>query len=133
MSVEIKGVSEVLKQIERRYGREAMREKSDKALNEASDYFLDTLKKEFESFKDTGASIDEMTKTKPYSKGSIYDRAILIEWVGPLNRKNIIHLNEHGYTRNGKKYTPRGFAVIAKTLQASQYRYREIIKRELTR
>lgn len=39
MSVEIKGVSEVLKQIERRYGREAMREKSDKALNEASDYF----------------------------------------------------------------------------------------------
>lgn len=45
MSVEIKGVSEVLKQIERRYGREAMREKSDKALNEASDYFLNTLKK----------------------------------------------------------------------------------------
>ncbi|BAW91094.1 hypothetical protein [Staphylococcus capitis] len=133
MSVEIKGVSEVLKQIERRYGREAMREKSDKALNEASDYFLNTLKKEFESFKDTRASIDEMTKTKPYSKGSIYDRAILIEWVGPMNRKNIIHLNEHGYTRNGKKYTPRGFAVIAKALQASQYRYREIIKRELTR
>ncbi len=51
--------------------------------------------------------------------------------VGPMNRKNIIHLNEHGYTRDGKKYTPRGFGVIAKTLAASERKYREIIKKEL--
>ena len=45
MSVEIKGVSEVLKQIERRYGREAMREKSDKALKRGFRLFLNTLKR----------------------------------------------------------------------------------------
>ena len=45
MSVEIKGVSEVLKQIERRYGREAMREKSDKAFKRGFRLFLNTLKK----------------------------------------------------------------------------------------
>ncbi|KAA54702.1 hypothetical protein W421_02673, partial [Staphylococcus aureus VET0089R] len=38
-----------------------------------------------------------------------------------------------GYTRDGKKYTPRGFGVIAKTLAASERKYREIIKKELAR
>ena len=37
---------------------------------------------------------------------------------GPTGRYRIIHLNEHGYTRNGKKYTPRGFGVIAKTIKS---------------
>lgn len=119
MSVEIKGIPEVLNKLESVYGKQAMQAKSDKALNEASEFFIKALKKEFESFKDTGASIEEMT--------------VLIEWVGPMNRKNIIHLNEHGYTRDGKKYTPRGFGVIAKTLAASERKYREIIKKELAR
>ncbi len=43
-----------------------------------------------------------MTKSKPYTKVGSQERAVLIEWVGPMNRKNIIHLNEHGYTRDGK-------------------------------
>ncbi|HGN7117998.1 TPA: hypothetical protein ACKW5T_002524 [Staphylococcus aureus] len=133
MSVEIKGIPEVLKKLEKEYGKQAMKVKADKALNEASDFFLKELKKEFESFKDTGASINEMTKSKPYTKVGGQERAVLIEWVGPMNRKNIIHLNEHGYTRDGKKYTPRGFGVIAKTLTASEHKYREIIKRELSR
>ncbi|HDE8833970.1 TPA: hypothetical protein PD488_002720, partial [Staphylococcus aureus] len=113
--------------------KQAMQAKSDKALNEASEFFIKALKKEFESFKDTGASIEEMTKSKPYTKVGSQERAVLIEWVGPMNRKNIIHLNEHGYTRDGKKYTPRGFGVIAKTLAASERKYREIIKKELAR
>lgn len=114
MSVEIKGIPEVLKKLESVYGKQAMQAKSDRALNKASEFFIKTLKKEFESFKDTGASIEEMTKSKPYTKVGSQERAVLIEWVGPMNRKNIIHLNEHGYTRDGKKYTPRGFGVIAK-------------------
>ncbi|MCI2773415.1 hypothetical protein [Staphylococcus petrasii] len=133
MSVEIKGVPELTRQLERKYGKAAMRIKEDRALEKSSDYFVDTLKGEFESFKDTGASIDEMKRTEPYTKATTNQRAILIEWVGPMNRKNIIHLNEHGYTRNGVKYTPKGFAVIAKTLESSKYKYREILKRELVR
>lgn len=132
-NVEIKGIPELTKQLERKYGKDAMRIKEDRALEKASDFFMEELKSEFESFKDTGASIDEMTRTKPYSKASNNQRAITIEWVGPLNRKNIIHLNEHGYTRDGTKYTPRGFGVIAKTLAASKSKYREILKRELER
>ncbi|HFO1583957.1 TPA: hypothetical protein ACHHGO_001825 [Staphylococcus aureus] len=102
MSVEIKGIPEVLKKLESVYGKQSMQAKSDRALNEASEFFIKALKKEFESFKDTGASIEEMTKSKPY-------------------------------TRDGKKYTPRGFGVIAKTLAANERKYREIIKKELAR
>ncbi|MEJ7197687.1 hypothetical protein WL333_12820, partial [Staphylococcus epidermidis] len=43
----------------------------------------------------------------------------------------IIHLNEHGYTRNGKKYTPRGFGVIAKTLKEVESEYRNVVIKEL--
>ncbi|HDA9308922.1 TPA: hypothetical protein O5359_000251 [Staphylococcus aureus] len=68
MSVEIKGIPEVLNKLESVYGKQAMQAKSDKALNEASEFFIKALKKEFESFKDTGASIEEMTKSKPYTK-----------------------------------------------------------------
>ncbi|EMC0274951.1 hypothetical protein U9W50_000203 [Staphylococcus pseudintermedius] len=132
MSVEVKGIAEVLKKVELKYGKRAVQEKVDRALNKASDLIVNNLKKEFESFKDTGASIEEMTKTKPFTKSSDYSRAILIQWEGPMNRKNIIHLNEHGYTRDGKSYTPRGFAVIAKTLASSEKVYRNILKKELS-
>lgn len=133
MSVEVKGIPELQRQLERRFGKEAMRIKSDRALEAASDFVESTLKKEFESFKDTGASIDEMKRTKPHTNLSSNERVVEIKWVGPKNRKNIIHLNEHGYTRDGKKYTPKGFGVITKTLSASKSHYREIIKKELRR
>ena len=69
-----------------------------------------------------------MTKSKPYTKVGSQERAVLIEWVGPMNRKNIIHLNEHGYKEMVKIYTKR-FWSYCKTLAASERKYREIIKR----
>ena len=43
-----------------------------------------------------------MSVTKPYSKNISVLRAKSIKWKGPTGRYRIIHLNEHGYTRNGK-------------------------------
>lgn len=131
MSVEIKGVKELEKELEKRFGPKAMRIKSDKALTEASEYMLKEMKTNFEAFKDTGASINEMQKTKPFTDARDRQRTVVIEWVGPKDRYNLVHLNEHGYDRNGKKFIPRGFGVIAKTLQASQARYRKIVVDEL--
>lgn len=133
MAVEIKGIPELEKQLEKKFGKNAMRIKSDNVLEQASDYMLGEMKTHFESFKDTGASINEMTRTKPFTSAVDRQRTVLIEWVGPKDRYRLIHLNEHGYERNGRKYTPRGFGVIAKTLQASQTRYRQIVVRELER
>jgi hypothetical protein len=131
MSVEIKGVKELENELEKRFGPKAMRIKSDKALTEASEYMLKEMKTNFEAFKDTGASINEMQKTKPFTDARDRQRTVVIEWVGPKDRYNLVHLNEHGYDRNGKKFIPRGFGVIAKTLQASQARYRKIVVDEL--
>lgn len=131
MGVEIKGIKELENQLEQRFGASAMRAKSDRALTEASDYMLGEMKSHFEVFKDTGASINEMQKTKPFTDARDRQRTVVIEWVGPKDRYNLVHLNEHGYDRKGKKIIPRGFGVIAKTLQASQARYRQIVVDEL--
>ncbi|MEM5397341.1 hypothetical protein [Staphylococcus gallinarum] len=131
MTVEIKGITELQRELEKRYGKEAMLRKSDKALVEASDYFVNELKNKFETFKDTGASIDEMHRSSPYTDKRSHERAIKISWIGPHERYRIIHLNEHGYDRDGKKITPKGFAVIEKTLVASRQKYRDIVIKEL--
>lgn len=133
MAVEIKGIAELEKQLEKKFGKTAMREKSDNALEKASDYMLNEMKKHFTSFKDTGASIDEMTRTRPFTSSIDRQRTVVIEWVGPKERYRLIHLNEHGYERNGVRYTPRGFGVIEKTLQASKAKYRDIVVNELGR
>lgn len=128
MSVEVKGVESLINQLERKFGRERMREVEDDALNAGGEFFKKNLQHNFKSFEDTGASIDEMTKTDPfYSKSAKKARSILIKWEGPMDRFKLVHLNEHGYTRDGKKITPSGFGVIAKTLKQSEFAYRQII------
>lgn len=131
MSVEIKGIPELTERLEKEYGRSAMIKKSDKALVKASDYFVNELKTQFETFKDTGASIDEMHRSSPYTDRKDNQRAIMISWVGPHERNRLIHLNEHGYDRNGKKVVPRGFGAIEKTLEGTREQYRSIVLEEL--
>ncbi|MCJ1656695.1 hypothetical protein MT340_009055 [Staphylococcus sp. NRL 16/872] len=129
MSVEVKGVKELTEQLNRKFGINRMREIEDEALKEGGDYIAELLAKNFKVFEDTGASINEITRTDPFYSKSLggSDRSVLIKWVGPMERYRIIHLNEHGYTRDGKKYTPRGFGVIAKSLESGKNIYRKII------
>ncbi|MFQ3902720.1 hypothetical protein ABLV98_05780 [Staphylococcus sp. 50Mo3-1] len=129
--VKLKGEKELMKKMEAKFGQKAMQVKNDKALIEASDFLKEELKYQFEDFRDTGATIQEMKRGNPETVAG--QRRIMIHWEGPKERKNIIHLNEHGYTRNGKKYTPQGYGIIAKTLDASQTKYRGIIRRELNK
>ncbi len=129
--VKLEGEAEIMKKMEARFGQKAMQEKNDRALIKASEFLKQELKYQFEEFRDTGATIQEMKRGNPETVNS--QRRIMIHWEGPKERKNIIHLNEHGYTRDGKKYTPRGYGVIAKTLDASQTKYRSLIRKELNK
>lgn len=131
MDIEIVGNKKMIDEMEKRFGKVAMKKKSDRALIAASDYLKSELAHEFESFKDTGASIDEIQRGDPEIVAG--QHSVLIYWDGPKNRKNIIHLNEHGYERDGKKIMPKGFGVIAKTLNRSQRKYQSIIEEELKR
>ncbi|HDZ7015031.1 TPA: hypothetical protein RUK04_002712 [Listeria monocytogenes] len=129
MSVEVTGVEELERQLVNLFGRENLPQLVDPALIAGAALVAKTLKSEFVQFKDTGASIDEINIEKPsYDKGV---RSIKIDWKGPKDRYKIIHLNEYGYTRNGKKITPSGTGNIARSLRISERAYRQIVQKKI--
>lgn len=91
------------------------------ALDAGGNLVVEQLKENFEAFKDTGFSRDEIVKTNPKSKNDIVQ--LQIGWNGPHKRWRIIHLNEFGYTKAGKQYTPKGFGTIEKTISESKNDY----------
>lgn len=129
MSVEVKGIPELIKQLEKRFSPEKVKKINDEALKKSGAYFKKELESAFESFKDTGASINEIQVSDPEYINGV--RGVTVYWEGPMDRYRLIHLNEWGYTRNGKEYIPRGFAVIAKTLKSSEQKYKSIVKDEI--
>ncbi|HFI5969640.1 TPA: hypothetical protein ACGRJA_000451 [Listeria monocytogenes] len=129
MSVEVTGVEELERQLVNLFGRENLPQLVDPALIAGAALVAKTLKSEFVQFKDTGASIDEINIEKPsYDKGV---RSIKIDWKGPKDRYKIIHLNEYGYTRNGKKITPSGTGSIPRSLRISERAYRQIVQKKI--
>lgn len=127
MSVEVKGVHQMLREIGEQYGEIKMLKAQDKALNKGAKYFMSVLKANFEVFRDTGASIHEITKTEPYTiHGNT--RMIKVHWHGSMNRYAIIHFNEWGTIKNPN---PRGKGAIARTMFMTEKPYREIVKQSL--
>lgn len=126
MGFEFKGVDKVLNELEKRLGKQAMQRISDKALKDAAKVFVEELKRQFETFKDTGASIEEITVTGPVWEGGI--RVIKVHWRGPKGRYRIIHLNEWGTIQNPN---PRGKGAIARAMKNSEQAYRNAVKRAL--
>lgn len=126
MGFEFKGVDKVLDELEKKLGKQAMQRISDKALKDAAKVFVEELKRQFETFKDTGASIEEITVTGPFWEGGI--RVIKVHWRGPKGRYRIIHLNEWGTIKNPN---PRGKGAIARALKNSEIAYHQAIKKAL--
>ena len=81
MSVEIKGVHQMLRQIDEVYGETKMLRAQDKALNKGAKYFVSVLKANLEVFRDTGASISEITVTDPYFIHG-RTRMVKVHWQG---------------------------------------------------
>ena len=127
MSVDVKGVHQMLRQIGEKYGEDQMLKAQDKALNKGSKYFVSVLKANFEVFRDTGESIHEVSVTAPYYVHG-KTRMVKVHWHGSMNRYAIIHLNEWGTIKNPN---PRGKGAIARTMFMTQRPFREIIKQSL--
>lgn len=128
MSVEISGISDVLADIKRRFGEEAATRISDQALKDASLVFKSALIAQLGTFKDTGATVDEVTFTEPYSVNGV--RTITVHWKGPKSRYRVIHLNEYGTVKNPN---PRGKGAIARALQASEAAYKRAVAESIRR
>lgn len=128
MNVKLTGTNKLLKDLEDRYGKVRMQAVTDYALREGAKVFVRALRDEFQSFKDTGASIDEITISEPMTIGGV--RTIKIYWKGPKNRYAIIHLNEFGTIKNPN---PRGKGAVARAMRNAKAEYRKTLKAALRR
>lgn len=124
MSVKISGLEKLMREIEKRYGQQNMQRVSDRALLAGARVFVKELKSQFEFFKDTGASIEEITISEPMWVGNV--RTVKVHWRGPDNRYRIIHLNEWGAIKNPN---PPGKGAIARALKNAEKAYRNAIKK----
>lgn len=131
MSYELKGMKELEAQLLKKFGVAGMKEINAKALRKGAKEFDKVLKPELETFRDTGATIDEVTYTEIGFNG--LSPRITINWRGPEKRYRLVHLNEHGYNRNGKKVKPRGYGAIARALAKGKGVYYEAVKSEIGR
>ncbi|MEC5422392.1 hypothetical protein QGM71_02665 [Virgibacillus sp. C22-A2] len=126
MSVKITGLDKLLSDLESKLGKEGMQRISDQALIDAADEFVKALRSEFQSFRDTGASIDEITTTGPEWVNGV--RSIKVHWKGPKGRYRIIHLNEWGTVKNPN---PRGKGAVARAMKRSEKAYRDAVRKAL--
>lgn len=124
---EIRGVDELLKSIDEQFSERRSATIQNKAVNEAAEKFKDGLAEAIASYKDTGATVEETTRSRA-SKKADGTRTSRIGWNGPKQRYKLIHLNEFGYVRWGKRYNPRGMGVIRAYIDKSQKVYFENLK-----
>lgn len=127
MSAEVRGIDQLVAELERRFGKEKIERISDKALIDASKEFVNELKRQFELFKDTGGSIEEITTQGPMTDKA-GNRVIKVHWRGPRGRYRIIHLNEWGTVKNPN---PRGKGAVARAMKNSEKAYRAAVRKAL--
>ncbi|MCA1058116.1 hypothetical protein LCL96_04185 [Rossellomorea aquimaris] len=123
MSVNVSGLDKLLAELENRYGKANVQRISDEALIRGANVFIKHLKSEFASFKDTGASIEEIAFSYPTWDGDV--RTVKVHWKGPHGRYRIIHLNEFGTIKNPN---PRGKGAIARVMVNAENAYRKAIR-----
>lgn len=126
MGVNITGLKSLQAELEKRFGQVKMQEISDQALFEGAQVIKKELEQNFESFRDTGASIDEITISDP--KDGPNGRRRNIHWIGPKDRYRLIHINEWGTVKNPN---PAGKGKVAASLEGGKKAYRKAVKKLL--
>lgn len=99
------------------------------ALKNASPIIGDAIKSNLQSFKNEGYTVEELTVGNPLKKENGY--RVRIGWKGPHKRYAIVHLNEFGYSKDGKTYHPRGLGQITKAYESSKDEYLSTLKNEI--
>ncbi|HGF7174123.1 hypothetical protein [Enterococcus hirae] len=128
-NVEIKGVQETIKALEKKLGEKKIKTLTKKAINVAAEKVEMKLQNDMIVFKDKGYTIDEVVRKNATYRNSNAEAEI--GWNGPHQRYRLIHLNEWGYTRKGKQIKPRGFGAITKSLKKSEPLYFDTISEEV--
>lgn len=128
VNVELKGLKELERELESLYGKAKMKRIIDESLKVGGKVIIENIKRNFEDFKDTGASKAEVALSKPYYSNGV--RTIKIYWKGPKNRWRIIHLNEFGTVKNPN---PQGKGAVERAMRSGQEAYVQAVKQRLKR
>lgn len=126
MSVKVTGLNKLLGDLEKHLGEKAIEKITDRALLEGAKVFVAELKRQFETFKDDGYSIEEITIAGPVWENG--KRIVKIHWRGPHGRYRIIHLNEWGTIQNPN---PRGKGKVAIAMKNSEKAYIKAVKKAI--
>lgn len=124
-------MDEVLANMEKKLGSRSVTRYSNEALNVAGRYMAVRLKSAVSSYRDTGATVNEVTVGQARLKGGV--RTIKIGWdgSGSKQRYRLVHLNEFGYTRFGRSYSPRGIGKVQNAYESSKQPMKALEKHEL--
>lgn len=131
MSVDVRGVDEVLAKLEEKFKPSKLAKIENEALRIAGRLMAVNLKNAVSSYRDTGKTVIEVTAGKPRLRGGV--RTINVGWSGSGSgqRYRLVHLNEFGYTRYGKRYSPNGIGKIQKTFDSSKNSVKSLERHEL--
>ena len=132
MSVEFRGFEEIQKRLQQQLSEKNLQKITDKALLKGSEVVKKEVLQGLETFEDSGATIDELTVGKPISKKGY--RMVKLGWNGPEKRYQLVHLNEFGYKRNGKRYGKdelKGFGQLEKAVSNSKQKYFDAVREEM--
>jgi len=132
-TVEIKGMDEVLAKLEAKFSKGRVSRIENNALRIAGRLMAVKLKQAVASYRDTGATVMEITVGNP--KGGRTVRKISIGWSasGSGQRWRLVHLNEFGYTRWGRSYSPNGMGKIQGAFDSSKDAVKVLQRHELER
>ncbi|MDG0860323.1 hypothetical protein [Staphylococcus equorum] len=119
----VKGLNQLMTQLESKLGKRKMDRIIDKALVEGGKVIVKRLQENFEPWADTHASQLEITMTGPQTLNG--KRTVTIHWKGQKDRWKIIHMNEYGTIKNPN---PSGKGAIDRSIRQGQERYFEVVK-----
>lgn len=126
-------IQKVLKSIDAELGSVKASKAQNDAINKGAELVANKLRDNLSKFvgtkHSTGATRDELTIQKARKVNTV--RMASVGWNGPKERYRIIHLNEWGYTRKGKKYRPRMYGTVTNTLNTSEREYFNTVYKEL--
>ncbi|WP_025728398.1 HK97-gp10 family putative phage morphogenesis protein [Atopobacter phocae] len=119
MKVEVTGVDEVLANLEKKLGKNRVSRIENKALRDTGDKMVELTRKHVAYYQDTGATYDEVVRSnvRGAKKGI---KRIDVGWEGSKSRWRLVHLNEFGYTRFGKRQNPRGMGAVQRAADESK-------------
>lgn len=131
--LKVEGLDELISFFERLPNDPSYIRLTQKAVKAGADQVGDAISKELSSVKDKGYSegytVEELTVgNASKTKQGIISR---IGWKGQHKRYAIAHLNEFGYSKNGKTYKQPMFGKVTKAVESSKASYIKVVEETL--